>query len=84
LENLVPDSENQTTNGHIDPAVHGYNGTLPVAADYTIVEFNEKILEASRELSEEFPFKLDMNDGEPIGISKLERCFQTWEMADDI
>jgi Mlc titration factor MtfA (ptsG expression regulator) len=35
-------------------------------------------------LSTEFPFKLDMNDGEAIGISKLERCFQTWEMADDI
>jgi hypothetical protein len=68
---LVPDSENQTTQGHIDPEVHGYNGTLPVVADYTTAEFNEKLLQASRELSEEFPFKLDVNDGKPIGISKL-------------
>jgi choline dehydrogenase len=84
LENLVPDSENQTTNGHINTAIHGYNGMLPIAADYTIVEFNKKILQASQELSTEFLFKLDMNDGEPIGISELEHCFQTWEMADDI
>ncbi|EKM75427.1 hypothetical protein AGABI1DRAFT_123192 [Agaricus bisporus var. burnettii JB137-S8] len=54
--------------GHIDPSFHGSNGALSVTASYTNVSMNNYLLQATEELSDEFPFKLDMNDGQPIGI----------------
>lgn len=56
--------------GHVDPSFHGSNGALSVTASYTNVSMNNYLLQATEELSDEFPFKLDMNDGQPIGIGE--------------
>ncbi|KXN87045.1 Glucose dehydrogenase [FAD, quinone] [Leucoagaricus sp. SymC.cos] len=66
---LVKDSENQPEQGHLDTSVHGHNGSVFVSAPYLNHPFNEMMLQAAKELPEEFPFVLDYNGGTPIGIS---------------
>jgi hypothetical protein len=55
---------------HIDPSLHGSNGKLSTSASYTNASLNDLLLETTKELSDEFPFKLDVNDGKPIGLSE--------------
>lgn len=69
-ENLTSDSENQSERGHIDPSIHSRNGKIFNTAPYSNHSFNEMLIQTTKELSEEFPFKFDMNDGKPIGIGK--------------
>lgn len=68
-EKFVNDSANLPQEGHIDPAVHGYEGKLFVSAPYTIHPFNDMLLQVTEELPDEFPAVLDVNGGRPIGIS---------------
>lgn len=65
---MTNDSENQPETGHIDPSIHDKNGKVSTSAAYSIHPFNDMLIETTKELSGEFPFKLDMNDGRPIGI----------------
>ncbi|KXN91298.1 Glucose dehydrogenase [FAD, quinone] [Leucoagaricus sp. SymC.cos] len=67
-ERWTEDSEHQDEQGHFDPSIHGKNGNIAVSAGYSVHPFNDLVFNASRQLSNEFPFKLDMNDGRPIGI----------------
>ncbi|KXN84306.1 Oxygen-dependent choline dehydrogenase [Leucoagaricus sp. SymC.cos] len=53
--------------GHYDPAFHGTNGQLFVSAPYTSHPFNDQLRKSGDELSDEFPFDLDWNDGTPVG-----------------
>nr|V5NC32.1 RecName: Full=Pyranose dehydrogenase; Short=PDH; AltName: Full=Pyranose:quinone oxidoreductase 1; Flags: Precursor [Agaricus xanthodermus]AHA85314.1 pyranose dehydrogenase [Agaricus xanthodermus] len=64
-EKFSQDFSDQSVDGHIDPAVHGRDGLLSVVASYTNVSFNDLLLQTTKELSDEFPFKLDLNDGKP-------------------
>lgn len=66
---MVEDSEKQSE-GHIDPAFHGYKGKVSVTAPYSEHPFNDMLMQSTRELKDEFPYKLDMNDGQPIGIGE--------------
>jgi hypothetical protein len=73
-EKWTLDSENQDEQGHVNLSVHGRHGKVAVTAPYSLHPFNDMILQASTELSSEFPFKLDMNDGKPIGIGGFKYC----------
>ncbi|KXN84005.1 Glucose dehydrogenase [FAD, quinone] [Leucoagaricus sp. SymC.cos] len=68
-ERLVKDSENQTQVGHLDPKEHGHNGSVFVTAPFTVHPINDMMLQATKELPEEFPFVLDFNAGRPIGVA---------------
>ena len=41
---------------------------MATSAPYSVHPFNDMLIETTKELSHEFPFKLDMNDGSPIGV----------------
>lgn len=73
-ERFTKDSENQPVDGLIDPSVHGHHGKLSVEVSSTDHPFNELLLQATKELSDEFPFVLDMNGGTPIGIGESTIC----------
>nr|Q0R4L2.1 RecName: Full=Pyranose dehydrogenase 3; Short=PDH 3; AltName: Full=Pyranose:quinone oxidoreductase 3; Flags: Precursor [Leucoagaricus meleagris]AAZ94874.1 pyranose dehydrogenase [Leucoagaricus meleagris]AAZ94875.1 pyranose dehydrogenase [Leucoagaricus meleagris] len=68
-EKFSKDFSNQSVDGHIDPSMHGHDGLLSVVSSYTNVSFNDLLLETTKELSDEFPFKLDLNDGNPHGLA---------------
>nr|Q3L245.1 RecName: Full=Pyranose dehydrogenase 1; Short=PDH 1; AltName: Full=Pyranose:quinone oxidoreductase 1; Flags: Precursor [Leucoagaricus meleagris]AAW82996.1 pyranose dehydrogenase [Leucoagaricus meleagris]AAW82997.1 pyranose dehydrogenase [Leucoagaricus meleagris]4H7U_A Chain A, Pyranose dehydrogenase [Leucoagaricus meleagris] len=67
-EKFTQDFTDQSVKGHIDPSVHGFDGKLSVSAAYSNISFNDLLFETTKELNAEFPFKLDMNDGKPIGL----------------
>lgn len=69
-EKFSENSEHQSVEGHIDPSVHGRDGKLSVVASYSNITMNDLLLETTEESKDEFPFKLDMNDGRPIGIGE--------------
>jgi hypothetical protein len=55
---------------HVNPSVHGHNGKLSVVVPYINVSFNDLLLQTTKELNAELLFKLDMNDGQPVGLSE--------------
>ncbi|KAF9445056.1 GMC oxidoreductase [Macrolepiota fuliginosa MF-IS2] len=63
-----PNDPNLSEEGHFDPSVHGLDGKLQTSAPYNPHPLNDLLLETTKELSDEFPFLLDLNDGRPIGI----------------
>ncbi|KAI0058477.1 aryl-alcohol-oxidase from pleurotus Eryingii [Artomyces pyxidatus] len=66
IEHITPPSDGHNTSGDVDPSVHGTNGPLGISlAD--INPTNAMITETTRQLSE-FPFNMDMNSGNTIGI----------------
>lgn len=73
-ERFTKDSENQPVDGRVDPSVHGHHGKLSVVVSPTDHPFNNLMLQATKELTAEFPFTLDMNGGRPIGVGKSKIC----------
>ena len=49
---------------------HGTKGQLFTQAPYSDHPFNDLIIQASQELSKEFPFDRDWNDGSTVGIGR--------------
>lgn len=76
---MLEDSENQNEEGHVDPSVLGHTGNLTVTAPYVAHVFNDLLIKTTTQLTEEFPYKQDMNDGRPIGICKCSSC-DRWEL----
>lgn len=62
--------QNRSNIDHYDPAFHGTKGQLFTQAPYSDHLFNDRIIQASEELSKEFPFDHDWNDGSTIGIDR--------------
>jgi choline dehydrogenase len=78
---MVQPSAKQSTEGHTNPAIHGHQGKLSVSAPYLNHLFNDMLIQSTRESEDEFPFKLDMNDGRPIGVGESVyhcQCFNSY------
>ena len=61
--------------GQYDPRVHGYNGnTLVSLVQSEPTEFDRLFMQSAQQLNGEFPFNLDPNSGNPIGVSKSTLC----------
>ncbi|KAK0471536.1 aryl-alcohol oxidase precursor [Armillaria novae-zelandiae] len=67
-ERFVASADDHNTTGQYDPAVHGFEGITSVSvAEYPSV-LDARIIQATRELSHEFPFNVDYNSGYHLGI----------------
>ncbi|KAJ6535924.1 pyranose dehydrogenase [Mycena vulgaris] len=51
-----------------DPSVHSTHGTNPVSLPGSGWPLGPRVLQATKELPDEFPFNLDINSGRPLGI----------------
>ncbi|KZT22388.1 GMC oxidoreductase [Neolentinus lepideus HHB14362 ss-1] len=65
-EQFMPDGSNAT--GKYNPAVHGYNGINTVSLYGYPTVIDQRVLQTTQELGSEFPFNLDMNSGDTLGI----------------
>ncbi|KAJ7318172.1 GMC oxidoreductase-domain-containing protein, partial [Mycena albidolilacea] len=69
----TPPVDHHDTRGQYDPAFHSTNGinsvSLP-ALNWPI--FSRHVIEASKELPDEWPFNLDMNSGKPLGLGWMQ------------
>ncbi|KAJ7243021.1 aryl-alcohol oxidase [Mycena rebaudengoi] len=61
------------TRDQFDPSVHSTHGLTSVSLNgFAWPIFEQHVLQATRELPDEFPFNLDMNSGRPLGIGWLQ------------
>ncbi|KAF7350701.1 GMC oxidoreductase [Mycena sanguinolenta] len=68
-EKWTPPADNHDTRGEFNPAVHSTHGINSVSLSGSRWPiFENQVIQTTRELPEEFPFNLDYNSGEPLGV----------------
>ncbi|KAJ3576821.1 hypothetical protein NP233_g165 [Leucocoprinus birnbaumii] len=63
-----PNVASLSEQGQYDPALHSKDGKLGVTAPFSDHPLNDLLLEATNQLSNEYPFLQDLNGGRPIGL----------------
>ncbi|KAK0199898.1 aryl-alcohol-oxidase from pleurotus Eryingii [Desarmillaria ectypa] len=65
-------TDNHNTTGQFDPAVHGFQGINAVSLASFPSAIQNRVIQTTQELAEEFPFNLDCNSGYQLGVGELE------------
>ena len=68
LETFTPPRDGHNTTGQFDPSVHGFSGPLLTTLPGFPVDTDPRVFNTTQVDSEQFPFNVDMNDGNTIGI----------------
>ncbi|KAJ8509457.1 hypothetical protein ONZ45_g8377 [Pleurotus djamor] len=66
-ERMVPPADDHNTTGQFLPSAHGFNGTLMTSLPGYPTPIDDMIMEATTQVPG-FPFNIDMNRGDEIGI----------------
>ncbi|KAJ7148660.1 aryl-alcohol oxidase [Mycena crocata] len=72
-EKWSPPADHHDTRGQFNPSVHSTQGRTSVSLsgfDWPI--FYRNVMQTTKELSDEFPFNIDMNSGTPLGLGWLQ------------
>ncbi|KAF8184137.1 pyranose dehydrogenase [Mycena galopus ATCC 62051] len=84
-EKWTPPADNHDTRGQFDPAVHSTDGINSVSlSGFQWPIFQEHVIQTTRELPEEFPFNLDFNSGEPLGLGWLQSTIGGGERSSSV
>ncbi|KAF8989830.1 pyranose dehydrogenase [Cyathus striatus] len=67
-EHFVLPGDGHSIDGQFNPKYHSFTGINFVTVTGYARPFDNVYLQASKELENEFPFDLDMNDGTPLGL----------------
>ncbi|KAJ7037138.1 pyranose dehydrogenase [Mycena alexandri] len=69
-EKWSPPADQHDTRGQFNPHVHGTNGPISVSLNgFALPFFEGKIIQTTKELPDDFPFNLDPNSGNELGVS---------------
>ncbi|KAJ7715728.1 pyranose dehydrogenase [Mycena maculata] len=72
-EKWTPPADHHDTDGEFDPTVHSTDGINSVSLNgYPWPIFDHHVIQTTRELPEEFPFNLDFNSGQMLGVGWLQ------------
>ncbi|KAF8214099.1 hypothetical protein K438DRAFT_1956192 [Mycena galopus ATCC 62051] len=72
-EKWTPPADNHDTRGQFNPQVHGRSGPISVSLNgYPWPTFEERVIQTTKELPDQFPFNSDLNSGEPLGVAWLQ------------
>ncbi|KAJ7139051.1 hypothetical protein C8R44DRAFT_763757 [Mycena epipterygia] len=71
-EKWTPPSDLHDTSAQFDPSVHSTHGMNPVSLNGFAWPLGPRVIQATAELPDEFPFNLDMNSGKPLGVGWLQ------------
>ncbi|KAF7358832.1 hypothetical protein MSAN_01222800 [Mycena sanguinolenta] len=72
-EKWTPPADHHETRGQFNPAFHSTSGINSVSLSGSRWPiFENHVLQTTREFSEEFPFNLDFNSGEMLGVGWLQ------------
>ncbi|KAF7315922.1 phosphoribosylaminoimidazole carboxylase [Mycena indigotica] len=66
-EKLTPPVDNHNTSKQVDASVHGLNGLNSITVTGFPTEIDSKVI-ATTQVDSQFPFNLDMNSGNPLGV----------------
>ncbi|KAJ7761453.1 aryl-alcohol oxidase-like protein [Mycena olivaceomarginata] len=68
-EKWSPPADHHNTQGQFDPSVHSTHGITSVSlGGFQWRTFNQHVIQTTNELPDVFPFNLDMNSGQPLGV----------------
>lgn len=67
-EKFVPPADNHNITGQVNPAIHSTTGINFVSMAGNPTPIDSRVIQTTQQLSEEFPFNLDMNSGKPLGV----------------
>ncbi|KAF8645738.1 hypothetical protein AX16_007606 [Volvariella volvacea WC 439] len=67
-EKLTPPADQHNTTGQFNPAVHSTSGVVGVSLPGFPQSVDNRVVQATQQMPDEFPFKLDMNSGNHLGI----------------
>jgi hypothetical protein len=70
VEKRTPPADGHDTSHQWDINAHGTTGQLSVSVEGFSLPSDNRILNATSELSSEFPFNLDMSTGNTLGVGK--------------
>ncbi|KAJ6590381.1 aryl-alcohol oxidase [Mycena sp. CBHHK59/15] len=72
-EKWSPPADRHNTQGQFNPAIHGTGGPISVSLNgFPWSVFEHHVIQTTKELPDEFPFNLDMNSGQPLGVGWLQ------------
>ncbi|KAI0717830.1 aryl-alcohol-oxidase from pleurotus Eryingii [Cerioporus squamosus] len=68
VEHLVPPTDGHKPAGEIDPQIHSHHGYVNITLPNAKFPTDSHIIATTHDLPDEFPFNLDSNSGNPIGL----------------
>ncbi|KAH9056445.1 alcohol oxidase [Lactarius vividus] len=68
IEKLVPPADGHDTTGQIDPRIHGTSGPVEISVQGFRADLDSRVLKAAARSTRDFPFNMDVNSGNPLGI----------------
>ncbi|KAJ7474216.1 aryl-alcohol oxidase precursor [Mycena latifolia] len=72
-EKWTPPADHHDTHGQFDAALHGTDGPISVSlSGFSWSELEHRVIQTTKELPDDFPFNLDMNSGQPLGIGWIQ------------
>ncbi|KAJ6515335.1 pyranose dehydrogenase [Mycena sanguinolenta] len=81
-EQWSPPADHHDTQGQYNSTVHGTDGPISVSLNgFAWSTFEDKVIQTTQELPDDFPFNLDMNSGQPLGISWLQSTIGNGERS---
>ncbi|KAI0770376.1 alcohol oxidase [Fomes fomentarius] len=69
VDKMTAPTDGHNTTGQFDPAIHNPHGVVDISVPGEPLAIDTRGLNASRQLSKQFPFNLDYNSGNTIGFS---------------
>ncbi|KAG6864777.1 hypothetical protein C0991_007191, partial [Blastosporella zonata] len=71
-ETLTSPPDMRNTTDEINAGVHGTKGPLLTSLPALGISIDSRVINTTIQLQSEFPFNLDMNDGDPLGVGTLQ------------
>ncbi|KAJ7290045.1 aryl-alcohol-oxidase from pleurotus Eryingii [Mycena rebaudengoi] len=71
-ERWTKPADGHDDSGQYEPAAHGTDGITPIGVPGFATSIDDRILQVAKDLSSEFPFNKDANDGTPLGLGTLQ------------
>ncbi|KAJ6477553.1 aryl-alcohol oxidase [Mycena sanguinolenta] len=80
-EKFVASADGHNTTGQYNPALHSKTGMVSISLPGYPHPFDSRVIETTKELSADWPFNLDMNSGNMLGIGWPQQSIATFERS---
>ncbi|KAG7439444.1 aryl-alcohol oxidase precursor [Guyanagaster necrorhizus] len=71
-ERFVQPADHHNTTGQFNPEVHGFDGILSITLPGYPRGTDQRVIQTTSDLADEFPFNLDMNSGYQLGVGWMQ------------
>ncbi|KAI0674672.1 aryl-alcohol oxidase-like protein [Trametes maxima] len=76
-ETLSPPVDGHNTSGQVNSTMHGKSGPVLTSLPGNASVLDARVIATTSQLSSEFPFNLDMNSGNPLGVGEYYLAYLT-------